>query len=545
MTTSRSQRSRFPRSAVWTVFLICALPPVLNACGVDFGTQTAPPSPDDPFTGRTLSQEDLEWRSMRGAFVYTLLEWTAFCVALVTVVFSVVHYILVRDIITPVVGTALFLSGCLDAFGVLAADMITESGVQRDTFVPLVWMLSRTVNGVIVLAGTAPFLWRTPPPQPRHGLRYIVLVGILLMLMSFAMVHLLVDVTSPARVLSALPDFIHRPLDLIPLALYLLAAGIVLPRFYRKHRSLFARGLRLSVLPHIVSQLYAATSAELYDNAFNVAIGMKIVGYLVPLIGLIVDYSRSFQAREELQATREELRLAHDIQMSLLPDAAPQTSNLDVAGRCRFAEVVGGDYFDYLRSSEGALTVVLADVSGHDVGASLLMANTRAYLRVLTESGDPIDRTAERVGAYLSDDARGRRFVTMFLARIDAAAGRLEYVGAGHEAYLFRNGETMERLEATGAPLGVSGMKVPHAGTAPFNSGDVVVMVTDGFLEARNSAGVLFGIDGVASVVRDCRDRPVCELLDQLFSAVARHCGTQELDDDATAVIVRVQPAKQ
>lgn len=540
MASLKPERSRFPRLAVWIVMLVCATPLVLNLAGVDFGTESAPPAPDALFSGESPGEVELAYWSLRGAFVYTLLEWTAFCVALVTVVFSIVSYSLMRDIITPVVGTALFLSGCLDAFQVLAADNLTESGVRQEAFVPLAWMLSRTVNAVIVLAGTMPFLWRTPPPQAPHGLRYILLVGVLFTLMSYAMIHLLADVTAPPRVLSALPDFIHRPLELVPLALYLLAAGIVLPRFYRKHRSLFARGLRLSAFPHIVSQGYAATSAELYDNAFNVAIAMKVVGYLVPLIGLIIDYSRSYQARAELQATQEQLRLARDIQMSLLPDGAPDVPGLDVAGRCRFAEEVGGDYFDYLQSGANGLTVVLADVSGHDAGASLLMAETRAYVHALAGSLEDMALIAARVNGFLSRDARGRRFVTMFLARFDVTHRRLNYVGAGHEAYVFRDGALAERLVSTGGPLGVSGLQPLVAGASLLRTGDVVVILTDGVQETKNAAGELFGMERVEGVIRDLWQRPARELLEGLFSAVAEHRGRAAITDDATVVIVKL-----
>lgn len=543
MTSIKRERSRFPQPAVWAVFLVCTLPPVLNLCGVDFGTAASQHAaePDTVFGSAAVDARNAAYAAMRGAFVYTLLEWTAFCIALVTVVFSVVHYFLSRDIITPVVGTALFLSGCLDGFEVLAADMITESGVHQDVFVPLAWVISRTVNALIVLAGTAPFLWQKPPPQENYGLRYILLVGVLFALMSYAIIHLLAGITSPPQVLSAVPEFVHRPLDLIPLALYLLAAGIVLPRFYRKYRSLFARGLRLSILPHIASQLYAVSSARLYDNAFNVACALKVVGYLVPLIGLLIEYSRASRARAELQTTREQLRLAHDIQMSLLPEVPPQVSALDIAGRCRFAEVVGGDYFDYLRSSEAGLMVVLADVSGHDPGASLLMANTRAYLRTLTESSDDVSLIAARVNGYLSEDAGGRRFVTMFLARFDVTRHELHYVGAGHDAWVFRQGQLTERLESTGAPLGVPGLQPAAARTVSLNAGDVVVMATDGLVEARNSSGILFGAEGLQGVVRTLKDRPAREVLDRLFAAVARHRGRVLVDDDATAVIVRVR----
>ena len=129
----------------------------------------------------------------------------------------------------------------------------------------------------------------------------------------------------------------------------------------------------------------------------------------------------------------------------------------------------------------------------------------------------------------------------MFLARIDVAQNQLEYVGAGHEAYLFRGGELSERLESTGAPLGVSGMTPAQARTLTLNDGDTLVMVTDGILEARNAAGTLFGLEGVAAVVRANRERSAQELLDELFSAMVRHRGKHALDDDATAVIVKMQ----
>src|SRR5262249_11288742 len=149
------------------------------------------------------------------------------------------------------------------------------------------------------------------------------------------------------------PQFIRRPLDLIPFVAYLLVAGIVLPRLYRQHRSVFVRGLQVSILPHVVSQLYAVTSAELYDNAFNVARALKIIGYLVPLIGLLLDYTRAYQAHAALLAAEEQLHIAREIQLRLLPASRPQLAGWSIAGRCAFAEAIGGDYFDYLPLPDG------------------------------------------------------------------------------------------------------------------------------------------------------------------------------------------------
>jgi hypothetical protein len=229
MAVSVAASTRFPQSVTWTVLLLCAAPPLLNLLGVDFGTDVRPFDPKDYTLLDEPEQQILLYEALRGAFVFTLLEWTAFCIALVTVTVSFVQYFLTRDLITPIIGTALFFSGCVDAFHVLAVDQITETVTNLEQFVPWVWMLSALLNSLIVVAGTLPFLWNSRPVQANRGVRYTLLVGVLCALMSYAFVHLLAGVQEFPQILSALPDFVHRPLDLIPLVAYLLAAGIVLP----------------------------------------------------------------------------------------------------------------------------------------------------------------------------------------------------------------------------------------------------------------------------------------------------------------------------
>lgn len=537
---------KFPRSVTAAVLLLCALPGALNLLGADFATARAPFEPQEYSLAGAAERTELFYGALRGAFVFSLLEWTGFCIALVTVTFAFVHYFLTRDIVTPIVGTALFFSGSLDAFLILAADLVTEPAARDAQFVPFIWTVSRTINAMIVVVGTTPFLWRTRPPALR-GLRYILLVGVLCALASFALVRYCARLEALPRLPFVGPAFIHRPLDLVPLALYLLAAGIVLPRFYKRRRSLFARGLQVSILPHVVAQLYAVGSQELYDNAFNVASALKIVGYLVPLVGLLVDYSHSYRAQAALRAAQEELRVAHEIQRNLLPADAPRLAGWDLAGECRFAEEIGGDYFDYLPLPDGSLRVVVADVSGHDPGASLLMANTRAYLRALSQSALPLEETAARLNEFLCHDAAGRRFVTLAMCQF-TPSGELapaeqgsgfEYTAAGQTVYVWRAELGLETLETTGMPLGVSPEVRPGCRRiGKMARGDVVLLATDGLWEATDPEGMQFGIDRVADVLRAQQGAPAARILEALIGAVRQFSQTATFKDDVTAVVV-------
>lgn len=539
-----SGNPRFPRSVVWTVAALTAAPVILNLCGADFGTQVRPFRPIDYMFLDEAGRKALFYQTLRGVFVFSLLEWTAFCIALVTVWFSFVHYFLARDIITPIVGTALFFSGCLDAFLVLAEDMLTEEPRNLESFVPIVWTVSRCLNAAIVVAGTAPFIWRDRK-QPERGLRYMLLMGLFFALTSYAVVRFFAGIEEYPEIVSVWPEYIHRPLDLIPLAMYLLAAGILLPRVYRRHRSLFARGLQVSILPHVVAQLYAMSSAQLYDNAFNMASAMKVLGYLTPLMGLMVDYSRSYRAQAALRVAQEELRLARDIQVRLMPKAAPAVAGWDVAGRCEFAESVGGDYFDYILLEDGAVRVVVADVSGHDAGASLLMANVRATLRALSRTSDDLQDTVSRLNAFLCEDTQGRRFVTMFLCQISPKSDVIQYLGAGHAAFRDDGDGQSTMLDATGVPLGVSADTPPACKEmSSVPEGGIILLPTDGLNEACNSSGEQFGLARVRETLSSCRGRGAQSLVDELFERVSQFTGSPTSADDVTAVaIIRTKPA--
>ena len=231
----------------------------------------------------------------------------------------------------------------------------------------------------------------------------------------------------------------HRPWDLIPLFLYLFAGSVVFPRFYRAQPSLFSHALFVSVIPNIAAELHAAFgSVAIYDNNFNIACFEKIIAYLVPFLGLLLDYRRAYDADVALQVTHEKLRVARNVQQGLLPQCSPEIAGYDIAGHYLPADMVGGDYYDYVRMADGRWGIVVADVSGHEIGASLLMAKTRAYLRALAKSDESLETILGRLHEFLLEDTQDKWFVTMFFAALDPHTGALEYAGAAQQAFILR-----------------------------------------------------------------------------------------------------------
>jgi serine phosphatase RsbU (regulator of sigma subunit) len=328
---------------------------------------------------------------------------------------------------------------------------------------------------------------------------------------------------------------------MIPLFLYLFAGSVVFPRFYRAQPSLFSHALFVSVIPNVAAQLHAVFgSTALYDNNFNIASYEKILAYAVPFVGLLLDYRRAYYADVALQVTDEKLQVARSVQQGLLPQGPPALPGYDVAGSYLPADVVGGDYYDYVPMADGRWGIVVADVSGHEIGASLLMAKTRAYLRALAKSDDGLETTLGRLHEFLIEDTQDKWFVTMFFAALDTKEGTLEYAGAAQQAHIVRADGSITVLKSTSTPLAVFADHPPRcAAIVPINSGDVFVAVTDGIVEAKSPTGEQFGYDRMLSVVRENRDRSAADIMDALNEAVRAYCGRVTFADDMTLVAVR------
>jgi phosphoserine phosphatase RsbU/P len=224
----------------------------------------------------------------------------------------------------------------------------------------------------------------------------------------------------------------------------------------------------------------------------------------------------------------------------------PAFAGLRVHGRSSPAKDVGGDCFDFIpvpAGGEGHLGVVVADASGHGIGAALLMAETRAYLRALSLTCADASTLLALTNRRLAGDLVRDHFVTLFLLLLDPRDRSLVYSSAGHCAghVLDREGQTRAVLASTAVPLGIDATAdFPTGPPVHLGPGELLFLFTDGVVEGGPPDGGHFGLARALDVVRAHRNEEPEAILDALFEAVLTFSGHQ-LRDDLTAVILQAE----
>ena len=253
----------------------------------------------------------------------------------------------------------------------------------------------------------------------------------------------------------------------------------------------------------------------------------------------------SLRLREENVDKRhldEDLRGAARIQESLLPEGTPTLPGWELAASSRLCSAVGADYYDF-SPDEGGLLLALGDVAGKGLAAALLMASLRAAVRALWREEEPLSRIVARVNDNLRQTVPANRFATLFLARVDTTTGEVLWVNAGHAGPLVvRAGDGQEILEATGTVLGAFPDVSWREGRTSLGPGDVLVLLSDGVMEAARVAASELGPDRLAAAVRATGGGSASALLAALQSAAEESLGGARRADDHTFVVLRRQP---
>ncbi len=238
------------------------------------------------------------------------------------------------------------------------------------------------------------------------------------------------------------------------------------------------------------------------------------------------------------------LKLAEEVQQSLLPAAPPDVPGIDITGVSSYCDETGGDYYDYLPLPGGALGVVVADASDHGIGAALHVATARAFLVSASAAyGGPADLVI-RVNRFLARDHRETgRFITLFFLEIDLDRGILTWVRAGHEPALLyeRDRDRFVELSGAGIALGVV-EDYPFSAfqRQEWEAGSVLLIGTDGIREARNQAGESFGDDRIRELIRENADRPVGQIQEAILSSLETFRTGAPREDDVTLVVIRL-----
>jgi len=274
-------------------------------------------------------------------------------------------------------------------------------------------------------------------------------------------------------------------------------------------------------------------------DAYFTAGQAKLASTIVDQLAGALRTSRLVGSLREAEGLRRELEIAADIQQNLLPNRPPEVNGLLIAGCCVPAANVGGDYYDFLVDREGRLHVLLADVSGHSIGSALMMAMARNLLRREMAAGaSPADVLAVTNASMYEDLARAGHFITMFCARYDPVARRLQYANGGHNppfVHTAVTGATAD-VEADGAALGIFPEYPFEQRDLALAPGDRLVLYTDGVVEALAPSEEPYGEDRLRTLVADQAPGAPAQLNQRIFDDVRRHAGGAAQRDDVTIV---------
>ncbi len=261
-------------------------------------------------------------------------------------------------------------------------------------------------------------------------------------------------------------------------------------------------------------------------------------------IAFVRDITARRAAERALLAVEQEFNAAREIQQRLFPRQPPPVPGFDLAGVTHPAVQAGGDHFDFLTMPEGDVGLVVSDVSGHGMGPALIMAETRAYLRLAAFNRRDAGLVLTRANTVLAEDLEDDpRFVTSLLVRLSPAERTLAYANAGHTSGFILNaaGEIRQELSRRGLPLGVQSDTVySESPPVPLASGDLLVLLTDGIEEAESPTGEMWGVKRLLEVVREWRREPAAQILEAVWREVRRFVAGHPQKDDSTLLIARV-----
>jgi sigma-B regulation protein RsbU (phosphoserine phosphatase) len=287
------------------------------------------------------------------------------------------------------------------------------------------------------------------------------------------------------------------------------------------------------------------------------------------------DIETLLEERVEREKLEREIEIAAEVQAQLFPREVPTLRDAEIAGECRAARGVAGDYYDYIELQPGLVAFTLADVSGKGISAALVMSNLQASLRAQTTilaerlklservtvksaaagddqdfempcgvAGLDTDCAVENMAASINDQlcrsTDSNRFATVFLALYEDGTRRLRYTNAGHNApFLVRAGGSIERLDVGGTVLGAFDWARYEEAATTLAPGDLLLIFSDGISESQNEAGEEYGDERLARFASGNRDSTAEELVRALFLEIGTWSGGREREDDQTVVVLK------
>jgi hypothetical protein len=264
----------------------------------------------------------------------------------------------------------------------------------------------------------------------------------------------------------------------------------------------------------------------------DVSIHYTFLGVACILLVLILELKDKLLAHSELESGRA-------VQKAMNPDRSPSVPGWNVWLFTRSANEVGGDLVDFLRLNGDRFGVAIGDVAGKGLGAALFMVKIQATLRALAPDYDSLTDLAAKLNGILLRDGMPTKFASLLFIRIDAAAGTLRYINAGHMPPLVVGAEGVTELPKGNVALGLSADALYADQEVPLARGQSLIVYSDGLTEAQNEAGEFYGIERLKALSARLSGTPAQALGEQVVADVARFEGEARRNDDLSLVILQ------
>ncbi len=270
---------------------------------------------------------------------------------------------------------------------------------------------------------------------------------------------------------------------------------------------------------------------------------LRILTTLANVAAAKIENVRLLEETLEKRRLEEDLRVAAQIQRSLLPASPPAVPGYELVGSQTTSRTIGGDYYDFDADGKGRLMLALGDVSGKGTGAALLMTVLRAAVRGNWMDGEPAEAVAS-INRFVGQNVTPGKFVTFFLARLDPVRHTLDYTNAGHNPpMLLRKDGSIERLQAGGLVLGIVEAPTYEQGTVSLGPGETLVIYSDGMSESWSEDGQELGDDGLGQLAIASSHLSAQELEQELLRGIDAFSGGAKPTDDRTIIILKRLPA--
>jgi serine phosphatase RsbU (regulator of sigma subunit) len=285
---------------------------------------------------------------------------------------------------------------------------------------------------------------------------------------------------------------------------------------------------------------YEHTGWQILYRSVLTLIGFTIV---VLFVGKLADQRRRLMQVVSAQRIEMALELAQAVavQQRLLPQGSPDIPGIEIAGLMSPSKELGGDYYDYIELPQGNIGLVIADVSGKGTPAALFMPSVEVAFRMDAHSPSSSNEIVTNLNRVLYDLTEQSRYVTLFYTKLDVLRRTLEYTNAGHfPPVILRAGEPEIWLTEGGPVVGLLQEANYQTASVALNSGDVLILYTDGVIDAENDKEEMYSIERLVSVARANLAKTAQELVETIRSSIFAFAGTEELRDDLTLVVLKV-----